>query len=118
MKPAMPERRIDDERVQLACAIWLHTGFIGASAFAGGLVELFVGDTTWSSALALSLLGGVLAFASWRRSRTVLERSGRRLADVDSARVNPMPRRNPRSFADRLASSRRVGENHGHSTAE
>ena len=117
MNPAMPERRIDDERVQLACAIWLHTGFIGASAFAGGLVEVFVGDM-WSSALTLSLLGGVLAVASWRRSRTVLERAGRQLAGVENARVNPTPRRDPRSFVDRLASTRRIGENHGHSTAE
>ena len=118
MNPAISERRTQDERAQVACAMWLHTGFIGASAFAGGLVELFVGDTTWTSALTLSLLGGVLAIASWRRSRSVLERAGRQLAGVENARVSPMPRRDPRSLADRLASSRRVGENHGHSTAE
>ena len=118
MNPAIPERRPRDERVQVACAMWLHTGFIGAGAFAGGLVELFVGETTWSSALTLALLGGVLAVASWRRSRAVLQLAGRQLAGVESAPVDPMPRRDHRSFADHLASARRVGEKHGHSAAE
>lgn len=106
MNPAMPERPIDDERVQLACAIWLHTGFIGASAFAGGVLEWFIGDTTWYSAMTLVFLGGVLAIASWRRSRTVIERAERELVGAEDAPISEVPRRDPRSFADRLASTR------------
>ena len=73
----MPERQITAERALVACSLWLHIGFIGAAALAVGLLQLFDGEAKWSSALALALSGGVLAAASWRRTRTVLERAER-----------------------------------------
>ena len=73
----MPERQNNTERALIACSLWLHIGFIGATALAVGLLQLFDGEAKWSSALALALSGGVLAAASWRRARTVLEHAER-----------------------------------------
>ena len=42
------------ERVLVACSLWLHIGFIGASAVAVGLLQLFDGEARWSSELALT----------------------------------------------------------------
>jgi hypothetical protein len=61
------------ERALVACSLWLHIGLIGATVLVVGLLQLFGGETKWLSALALALSGGVLAAASWRRARTVLE---------------------------------------------
>jgi len=71
----MPDRQTNTERALIACSLWLHIGFIGATA-----LQLFDGEAKWSSALALALSGGVLAAASWRRARTVLEHAERSLA--------------------------------------
>jgi len=65
------------ERALIACSLWLQIGFIGAPALAAGSLQLFGGETKWLSALALALSGGVLAAASWRRARTVLEHAER-----------------------------------------
>jgi len=73
----MPDRQTNTERARIACSLWLHIGFIGATALAVGLLQLFDGEAKWSSALALALSGGVLAAASWRRARTVLEHAER-----------------------------------------
>ena len=61
----------------VACSLWLHIGFIGASALAAGLLQLFDGEAKWSFALALAFSGAVLAAASWRRGLIVLERADR-----------------------------------------
>jgi len=73
----MPDIQNTSERALVACSLWLHIGFIGATALAVGLLELLGGETKWLSALALALSGGVLAAASWRRARTVLEHAER-----------------------------------------
>jgi hypothetical protein len=54
------------------CGLWLRIGFIGASALAAGLLQLFDGEVKPMSALALAVGGGVLAAVSWWRARTVL----------------------------------------------
>jgi len=73
----MPDRQNNTERALIACSLWLHIGFIGAAVLAVGLLQLFGGETKWLSALALAFSGGVVAAASWRRARTVLEHAER-----------------------------------------
>ena len=68
-----PKLQSNTERALVACRLWMHIGFIGATALAAGLLQLFDGEGKWLWALALALLGGVLAAASWRRALTILE---------------------------------------------
>jgi hypothetical protein len=68
-----PELQNNTERALVACRLWTHIGFIGATALAVGLLQLLDGEGKWLWALALALLGGVLAAASWRRALTILE---------------------------------------------
>jgi hypothetical protein len=70
----MPQLQNHTERALIACSLWLHIGFIGAV----GLLQLFDGEPEWLSVLALVFFGGVLAAASWRRARTVLEHAERK----------------------------------------
>jgi membrane protein implicated in regulation of membrane protease activity len=71
----MAQSQDNSDRALLACSLWLHAGFIGAVAVAAGVILLFGSEASLLSALALVLSGGVLAAASWRRARTVLEDS-------------------------------------------
>jgi hypothetical protein len=59
------------EHPLVKCSLWLHIGFIGASAVAIGVLQLF--DGAWHSALALVFFGGLLAVTGWRRGRIVLQ---------------------------------------------
>jgi hypothetical protein len=59
------------------CGLWLVVGFSGASTLAAGLLHWFDGELEWRAALALALLGGLLATVGWRRSRSVLEQARR-----------------------------------------
>jgi hypothetical protein len=99
-----PEPRTDIDRAVVACSLWLHTGFIGAVAVAAGLIEMFDAASTLS-ALALIVSGGVLAAASWRRGRAVLEdaeRAKTAARGASSAVVHPLPRRGtPRHRVER-----------------
>jgi len=74
---SMPDIQSTSEPALVACSLWLHIGFIGAALLAVGLLQLFGGETKWLSALALAFSGGVVAAASWRRARTVLEHAER-----------------------------------------
>jgi len=101
----MPKLQDNIERALVACSLWLHIGFIGASALAAGLLQLFDGEARWPFALALAFSGGVLPAASWRRGLIVLER-----ADGDQS---SLPMRCPPSpvgtrFPAALEESRRV----------
>lgn len=71
----MPELRGEGGRALLACGLWLRVGFIGASAAIVGLIQLFGGETTPLSALALALGGGALAVLGWRRAHLALQRA-------------------------------------------
>ena len=73
----MPDRPNDTYRALVACSLWLHIGFGGATALAAGLLQLFGAEAKWPSALALAFSGGVLAAISWRRARIVLENADR-----------------------------------------
>ena len=81
----MPQLQSNTERTLVACRLWLHIGFIGAAALAVGLLQLFDGEPEWLSVLALAFSGGVLAAASWRRARTVLEHAERTSAVTTDA---------------------------------
>jgi hypothetical protein len=81
----MPKLQNMTERALIACSLWLHIGFIGAAAMAVGLLQLFDGEATRLSALALAFSGGALAAASWGRGRTVLEHAERASAVTTNA---------------------------------
>ena len=81
----MPQLQSNAERALVACSLWLHIGFIGAAALAVGLLQLFDGEPEWLWVLALVFSGGVLAAASWRRARTVLEQAERTSAVATGA---------------------------------
>ena len=75
----IPELRGETGRALYACGFWLRVGMIGASATAIGLVQLFGGETTPLSPLAVALGGAVLAVLGWRRAYTAI-----RHADSDA----------------------------------
>ena len=81
----MPQLQNNIERALIVCSLWLHIGFIGAAALAVGLLQLFDGEPERLSLLALVFSGGVLAAASWRRARTVLEHAERTSAVATGA---------------------------------
>ncbi len=70
--PAATERR-----AVVAYGLWLRAGLVGAAAFAAGLVQLFTGEATALSALALSAAGGALAVVGWRRALASLDAADR-----------------------------------------
>lgn len=76
------------ERALAGCALWLLLGFVGATAVAAGLLQLFEGDASTLATLTLLFPGAALAMMSWRRGRIVLEDAERPRTHVD----NPVPR--------------------------
>ncbi len=64
--PGAPPDRGDAALV--SCSVWLYVGFLGAAAFGAGLILLFDGHTSGALAVAVAVLGGVLAPASWLRA--------------------------------------------------
>jgi hypothetical protein len=60
----------------IAFGMWLRVGFIGASAVAVGLIQLFSGDVKPLSALGLAAGGLLLALLGWQRARKSLGSEG------------------------------------------
>lgn len=73
----MPQSKTKTDRALLTCGLLLHAGFVGAVIVAAGLIQLFAGDASWPSGLALILFGGILATVSWRRARAIVEAADR-----------------------------------------
>jgi len=71
------QRRLRDhnDRALVASSALMHVGLVGASCAAAGVLQLFSGQP--SSALGLFFLGTVIAVASWRLARKVLDRVDR-----------------------------------------
>ena len=69
----MRDTQAKPARALIPCSLWLHSGFIGATGLAAGLLQLFGGGPGWMWASALAIAGGVLTAASWRRSRIALD---------------------------------------------
>lgn len=69
----------------LACGLWMRAVFIGASATAIGVLQLFEGE--WSTSLALSTAsaGVALTLLSWRRAQAALSDTGQPQATVSGA---------------------------------
>jgi len=78
----MPELQNNADRAVMASSLWLHIGYIGVTALAGGVLMLFDAEAKWLSALALAFSGAALAVVSWHRSLIVLERAERALSVV------------------------------------
>ena len=87
----MPELQNNTERALVVSSLWLYSGFVGATALAAGLLELFDGEPSrW--ALGMAFFGGALAAASWRRARTILEQAERVSAIATDAPTEATPR--------------------------
>ena len=120
----MPELKSNTERALFACSVWLHVGFVGATAAAGGLILLLDGGETWPLALALVVSGGVLAAMGWRRGRTVLERAERAspatAGPVGYSASRPPSRQTRRSSMSVVSpqATRRFDEDRRYSTPE
>jgi len=57
----------------IASGLWLRVAFIGASAFAVGLMQLLGGEVKVLPALALTVVSGLLTAFSVRRARGALD---------------------------------------------
>lgn len=82
----MPASQSNVERVLVTSSLWVLIGFVGATAVAAGLLQLFDGEANWLSALVLIVCGGILTATSWYRGRNVLED-----AELEQAPVIPRP---------------------------
>jgi hypothetical protein len=70
-----PHPGSESARALVASGLWLRAGFVGASAFLGGLSLLFGDEMHPVLALALAIGGGILASYAWRRSKAILDRA-------------------------------------------
>jgi cyanate permease len=114
----MAESQNHDERAQFVCGLWLHTGFVGATALAAGLLQLLAGETTWYSSLALAFFGGVLAAVSWHRGQLVVEQADKVAAAADDA-ANEQEEARPRCYPPiPVVANRRINDGHGYPTSE
>ena len=59
-------------RALTVCGLWMRVGFVGASATAVGVIQLF--DRNWNLLTALSTLTAGIALAAfgWRRAHAAL----------------------------------------------
>jgi len=60
-------------RALVASSLWLHAGFAGASALAGGMLALVGGAAPWPLALGACVGGGALAVVASQRARTTID---------------------------------------------
>ena len=91
------------DRAVVTCSLWLHAGYVGLVTVAAGLLQLFVFDANWLSALVLALCGGVLVAACWRRAWTVLDR-----AEWASSAATDAPEKSARRASNLQAGRGRV----------
>jgi hypothetical protein len=84
------------ERVLVKCGLWILIGFVGATAVAAGILQLFDGEANWLSALVLIVGGGILTATCWHRAQTVLDDAEQApvvARQVSRAVVRELPRR-------------------------
>ena len=70
----MPEPNGPARRALLACGLWMRLGFVGASAAAVGVIELFGNEASPLTALVIALGGAAVAVVSWRRAHAALSK--------------------------------------------
>jgi hypothetical protein len=73
----------------VAFGMWLRVGFIGASAVAVGLIQLFSGEVKPLSALALTAGGLLLALFCWRRARNAFGVQDDAAVSVNTGAASP-----------------------------
>jgi hypothetical protein len=89
------------DRVALQSGLWMRAGFVGASVFATGLVSLLSdgGQAAGATAaLAAMVVGGAIAWFSWRSVATLL----RRIDALEAEAATP-PARGRAGAADLVA---------------
>jgi protein-S-isoprenylcysteine O-methyltransferase Ste14 len=59
-------------RQLIVCGLWMRAGFVGASATAVGVVQLFDRDWSVVTALLTAVAGIALAAFGWRRAHAAL----------------------------------------------
>ena len=69
-----PKPDVATRRALLVCGLWMRAGFIGASAAAVGVIQLFEGDGSLLTALSTLTAGIALAAFGWRRAHAALSR--------------------------------------------
>jgi len=77
------------ERGPVVSGLWLRVTFIGLSAFAVGLIQLFDGSVKPLSALALAVVGAAMAVFSTRLARRALDVDEGAARAVKAATVLP-----------------------------
>ncbi len=77
------------ERGPLVSGLWLRVAFIGASASAVGLIQLFGNEVKPVSALALAVVGAAMAVFSARLARRALDVDEGAATAVKAATVLP-----------------------------
>jgi len=79
----VPQLTAKTRRAMLAGGFWMRVAFVGASATAIGVIQLFDGE--WSALLALgtAAAGAALAALSWRRAHAAL-------SDIDAPDTAPV----------------------------
>lgn len=100
----MARSQDNTERALVVCSLWLHGGFIGASALVVALLQLSDGASRGPWALWLAFFGGALTAACWRRGLTVLDRADRASVIATEAPTKPATRPLPKQ-ASRGAST-------------
>jgi hypothetical protein len=61
------DRNSASGRAFVGSGLWLRAGFVGAGAFAIGLIALFTGEASALTALTCLVAGGAFAAFAWRR---------------------------------------------------
>ena len=93
-----PRHRLHSDAMRnprlVACGLWLRAGFVGASAFAGGVVAVLTGEASPVSMTAIALAGGALAVVGWRRARHLLDRVDSSAPEPSTAALPGGPHRN------------------------
>jgi hypothetical protein len=83
----MPELHGPARRALLACGLWMRLGFVGASAVAVGVIQLFGNEVSPLTALALVVGGAAVAVVGWRRAHAALSKD----ADVPTTTAAAPP---------------------------
>jgi len=69
----------------LACGFWMRAAFVGASAVAVALVQLFEGEWSVPRVLLCAGAGVAVAYLSWRRAQAALDA----MDEIDGAATMP-----------------------------
>ena len=75
----------------LACGLWIRAGFIGASAAAVGMIQLFAREWSALSALSIAGAGVALVVLSYGRAQAALSDAGKPTTASDATPVPARP---------------------------